>query len=74
MPGFLATFAKFLPLTHTLALLRYAFADPNGRGLHDIWGMSNVTAEAWLSVAVLGVFALAMSGIAVRVFARAAVK
>src|SRR5690348_9461567 len=28
MPGFLATIAKFLPLTHVLALLRYAFVDP----------------------------------------------
>ena len=28
-----------------------------GRGLHDIWGMSNVTLEAWLSLAVVAVFA-----------------
>jgi len=46
MPGALTTIAKFLPLTHALALMRYAFVDPNGKGLHDIWGMSNVTTEA----------------------------
>jgi ABC-2 type transport system permease protein len=74
MPGALATVAKFMPLTHTLALLRYAFADPSGRGLHDIWGMSNVTTEAWLSVAVIAVFAAAMTAIAIRVFTRSAVK
>jgi ABC-2 type transport system permease protein len=38
MPGFLTTIAKFLPLTHALALMRYAFVDPSGKGLHDIWG------------------------------------
>ena len=73
MPGALATIAKFLPLTHTLALLRYAFADPTGRGLHDIWGMSNVTAEAWLSVGVVALFAVAMTAVAIRVFTRSAV-
>ncbi len=52
MPGALATIAKFLPLTHALALMRYAFVDPSGHGLHDIWGMSNVTVEAWLSLHV----------------------
>ena len=53
MPGALSTIAKFLPLTHALALMRYALVDPSGKGLHDIWGMSNVTARgvarAWPS-------------------------
>ncbi len=53
MPGALTTIAKFLPLTHALALMRYGFVDPSGKGLHDIWGMSNVTTEAWLSLAVI---------------------
>src|SRR5579859_2638687 len=53
MPGALSAFAKVLPLTHAVALMRYGFVDPSGRGLHDIWGMHSVTAEAWLSVAVL---------------------
>jgi ABC-2 type transport system permease protein len=73
MPGALTALAKALPLTHALALLRYATVDPSGKGLHDIWGMANVTVEAWLSLAVVAVFAAAMTAISVRVFARAAV-
>jgi ABC-2 type transport system permease protein len=73
MPGFLATIAKFLPLTHALALMRYAFVDPGGRGLHDIWGMSNVTAEAWLSLAVVAAFAVALTALSIRSFKRSAV-
>ncbi|MFZ0974105.1 MAG: ABC transporter permease [Solirubrobacteraceae bacterium] len=73
MPGALSTIAKFLPLTHALALMRYAFVDPSGKGLHDIWGMSNVTTEAWLSLAVVAVFAAALTAISIRVFSRSAV-
>ncbi|MGO9974038.1 MAG: ABC transporter permease [Solirubrobacteraceae bacterium] len=73
MPGALSTIAKFLPLTHALALMRYALVDPTGKGLHDIWGLSNVTVEAWLSVAVVAVFATALTAIAIRIFARSAV-
>ncbi|HEY1518501.1 MAG TPA: ABC transporter permease [Solirubrobacteraceae bacterium] len=73
MPGALTTIAKFLPLTHALALMRYAFVDPSGHGLHDIWGMSNVTVEAWLSLAVVGLFAVALTAISIRVFSRSAV-
>jgi ABC-2 type transport system permease protein len=74
MPGALTWVAKVLPLTHALALLRYGFVDPTGRGLHDIWGMSNVTVEAWLSLAVVALFAAALTAIAIRVFTRSAVK
>ena len=73
MPGFLATIAKFMPLTHALALMRYAFVDPSGKGLHDIWGMSNATAEAWLSLAVVAVFAVGLAALSVRSFTRSAV-
>jgi ABC-2 type transport system permease protein len=74
MPGFLTAIAKVMPLTHALALLRYGFIDPSGKGLHDIWGMSNVTLEAWLSLAVVAVFAAALTIISIRVFSRSAVK
>jgi ABC-type multidrug transport system permease subunit len=74
MPGVLAAIAKAMPLTHALALLRYGFIDPSGKGLHDIWGMSNVTVEAWLSLAVVAVFAAAFTFISIRVFSRSAVK
>ena len=73
MPAALATVAKFMPLTHALALMRYALVDPSGKGLHDIWHMSNVTVEAWLSLAVVAAFAAAMTALAVRLFSRSAV-
>lgn len=74
LPGGLADFAKAMPLTHALALLRYGVIDPSGHGLHDIWGMSNVTVEAWLSLAVVAIYAVALTLIAVRVFTRSVVK
>ena len=73
MPAVLTDIAKVLPLTHALALLRYGFIDPSGRGLHDIWGMSNVTTEAWLSLGVIALFAAALTLISIRVFSRSAV-
>jgi ABC-2 type transport system permease protein len=74
LPGGLADVAKAMPLTHALALLRYGFVDPSGHGLHDIWGMSNLTVEAWLSLAVVAIYAVGLTLIAVRVFTRSAVK
>jgi ABC-2 type transport system permease protein len=74
MPGALTAVAKVMPLTHALALLRYGFIDPSGRGLHDIWGMHNVTTEAWLSLAVVAAYAVALTAIAIRTFERSAVK
>jgi ABC-2 type transport system permease protein len=73
MPAVLTAIAKALPLTHALALLRYGFIDPSGKGLHDIWGMSNVTVEAWLSLAVVALFAAALTAISIRAFTRSAV-
>ncbi len=73
LPGALTTFAKFLPLTHAMALMRYGLVDPGGTGLHDIWGMSNTTTEAWLSLAVIVVFAAGLITLAVRSFTRSAV-
>jgi ABC-2 type transport system permease protein len=74
LPAALTDIAKFLPLTHALALLRYGLSDPHGSGLHDIWGMSNTTAEAWLSLAVVAAFAAAFAVLAVRSFTRSAVR
>jgi ABC-2 type transport system permease protein len=73
LPGALATFATFLPLTHAMALLRYGLVDPNGTGLHDIWGLGSTTAEAWLSLAVVVLFTVALSASAIRSFKRSAV-
>jgi ABC-2 type transport system permease protein len=74
MPAGLTLFAKFLPLTHVLALLRYGMVDHAGSGLHDIWGMSNTTAMAWLSLAVVVLFAAVCTAASFRVFAHTAVK
>jgi len=73
MPGVLTAIAKAFPLTHALALMRYGFIDPSGKGLHDIWGMHNVTVEAWLSLAVVAVYAAALTAISIRAFSRSAV-
>lgn len=74
MPGILTDIAKVMPLTHALALLRYGFIDPSGKGLHDIWGMHSVTTEAWLSLAVVAAYAVALTAIAIRAFERSAVR
>jgi ABC-type multidrug transport system permease subunit len=73
LPAGLAGFAKVLPLTHALALMRYGLVDPRGTGLHDIWGMHNVTAMAFLSLGVVVAFAAAMVALSIRVFTRTAV-
>src|SRR4029079_13403789 len=73
LPAALTVFARVLPLTHALALMRYGLVDPRGTGLHDIWGMGNTTLEAWLSLAVVTVFAIALGAVAVRAFTRSAV-
>lgn len=73
MPAVLTSIAKALPLTHALALLRYGLVDPSGRGLHEIWGLANVTTEAWLSLGVVALFAAALLAVSMRVFARSAV-
>jgi ABC-2 type transport system permease protein len=73
LPAGLAAFAKVLPLTHALALMRYGLVDKQGTGLHDIWGMHNVTVMATLSLGVVIAFAGLMVVVAVRVFSRSAV-
>ena len=74
MPSVLTAIAKAMPLTHALALMRYGVVDPSGRGLHEIWGIRNVTVEAWLSLAVVALFAAVLLVVSVRVFARSTVR
>jgi len=73
LPRFLTDFAKVLPLTHTLAVMRYGLLGHSTAGLHDIWGMDNPTTMAALSLGVVGVFAVLLTLVAVRTFKRAAV-
>ena len=73
LPGFLAWIARFLPLTHALALMRYGLGN-DGTGLHAIWHMSNQSAMAGLSLAVVTVFALLVTAASIRVFSRSVVQ
>ncbi len=59
LPSGVGAVARAFPLTHALAVMRYGLVDRSGSGLHDVWGMSNPTVEAALSLAVVGVFARA---------------
>jgi ABC-2 type transport system permease protein len=73
LPGFLTWSARFLPLTHGLALMRYGLLGDGG-GLHDIWGMSGDAWTALMSLAVVGVFAAALTLVSLRVFSRSALR
>jgi ABC-2 type transport system permease protein len=73
LPGFLTWIAKFLPLTHGLALMRYGLRG-DGSGLHAIWGMTNPTPMAALSLAVVGGFAALLTATSIHVFSRSAVQ
>jgi ABC-type polysaccharide/polyol phosphate export permease len=73
LPTFLEWVAKFLPLSHGLALMRYGLTS-DASGLHNIWGMDDATAMAALSLAVIGVFAAGLTVASVRVFARSALR
>jgi ABC-2 type transport system permease protein len=74
LPAGLTVIGKLLPITHALALVRYGLVDRDGAGLHDIWGMSNTSAMAALSLGVVTLFALALTAAAMRTFRRTAVR
>ena len=73
LPHFLEWFAKFLPLTHGLAVMRYGLLQDAG-GLHAIWGMTDPVAMAALSAGVVAAFAGLLIAVSMRVFSRAAVR
>jgi ABC-2 type transport system permease protein len=73
LPGFLTWVARFLPLSHGLALMRYGLLGDSS-GLQNIWSMSNDTAMATLSLGVVGIFAALLTLVSVRVFSRAALR
>jgi ABC-type polysaccharide/polyol phosphate export permease len=68
LPWAMTEFARALPLTHALAVMRYGLLDHNASGLHDIWGMSNATAMAALSLAVVAAYAALFAAVALRAF------
>jgi ABC-2 type transport system permease protein len=73
LPHFLTWVARFLPLTHALALVRYGLLG-DASGLHAIWKLHDATAMAGMSLLVVGAFAALLMTAAVRVFGRTAVR
>jgi ABC-2 type transport system permease protein len=73
LPTFLTWVARFLPLTHALALVRYGLLD-DASGLHNIWGMHSTTTMAALSLLAVGAFAALLITAGIRVFSRTAVR
>jgi ABC-2 type transport system permease protein len=73
MPNGLTWVARFLPLTHGLALMRYGLLGDDS-SLRHIWGMSSATGMAALSMGVVALFALVLSVVSIRVFTRAALR
>jgi ABC-2 type transport system permease protein len=69
MPVGLTWVARFLPLTHALALMRYGLLD-DSTGLHAIWRMQSAAGSAALSLGVLVLFAGVLTRVAIRAFAR----
>jgi ABC-2 type transport system permease protein len=73
LPLGLMWFARFLPLTHALALMRYGLLGDSS-GLHAIWELGNPTLMAALSLGVVAAFAVLLTTVSVRTFKRAAVQ
>jgi ABC-2 type transport system permease protein len=72
LPTGLTWVARFLPLTHALALVRYGLLnDPSG--LHNIWRMDSTPGMAALSLAVVAAFAALLTAAGIRLFNRTAV-
>jgi ABC-2 type transport system permease protein len=71
LPVGLTWIARFLPLTHALALMRYGLLGDSS-GLHNIWRMTSAPEMAALSMGFVGLFAALLTVAAVRVFTRAA--
>jgi ABC-2 type transport system permease protein len=72
LPHALGWVARFLPLTHGLALMRYGLLGDSS-GLHNIWRLGSAPEMAALSLAVTAVFAVALTVGSIRVFTRSAV-
>jgi ABC-2 type transport system permease protein len=72
LPLVMSWVARFLPLTHALALMRYGLLGDSS-GLVNIWPGHDVTLMASLSLLVVAVFAGLLTTVSIRVFTRTAV-
>src|SRR5436309_1467586 len=73
LPLVLTWIARFLPLTHALALMRWGLLHDSA-GLHTIWRLHDTTAMAGLSLSVVALFAAALTVVSIRVFTRTALR
>jgi ABC-2 type transport system permease protein len=71
LPTGMTWVARFLPLTHALALMRYGLLG-DSTPLHDVWRMSSAPEMAALSLGVVAVFATLLTAASIRVFTRSA--
>jgi ABC-2 type transport system permease protein len=71
LPTWLAGVAKVLPLTHAMALFRYGLTSDGEQALHNIWGGTNATMMASLSLVVVFAYAAVAFAAALRLFTRA---
>jgi len=72
LPAWLAAIAKVLPVTHAIALFRYALTRHSGAtALANIWGLHSVAGMAVLSMGVLVLYAVASVSAAIRLFNKA---
>src|SRR5437868_5871297 len=72
LPGGLTWIAKFLPLTHGLALMRYGLLGDDS-GLHNIWRIGSTSGAAALSRVVPAAFAVVLTAVSIQAFTRSAV-
>ncbi|MGZ4240363.1 MAG: ABC transporter permease [Actinomycetota bacterium] len=73
LPKGLAIFAKFLPGTHALALMRHGLSVGPGDGLRAIWGVHAGASATTASIAIVAGATLILLSAGARVFRRAAV-
>ena len=73
LPKGLAIFAKILPGTHALALMRHGLTGGPADGLKAIWGANAGSADALASFAIVAAFTVALLFVSARVFRRSAV-
>src|SRR5437016_3117865 len=73
LPNLMTWIAKFLPLTHGLALMRYGLLGDSS-GLHHVWGGGSAAGLAALSLLVVAAFAALLTVVSIRVFTRTAVR
>jgi ABC-2 type transport system permease protein len=73
MPAGMTWVSRFLPLTHALAVMHYGLGNDSAP-LHSIWHMHDAAAMAALSLAVLTIFAAALTALAVRLFSSSAAR